>query len=220
MNFDEVIYCRQSIRSYKDQDIPNMDIKRVLDAGRVAPSGKNCQNWYFIVLKNREIIEALCSTIFAANQEIVEQMKKIDIEKALRFEKFCKNFTLFIRTAPVVILTFAKTYYPSGYFEKKLCGKSDESLKELVMKTNPGMQSIGAAMDNMALEAVNLHYGSCWLTSANYAAAEIEALLKKRIGFEKEGYFFAGMMTLGIPRDILHKSPERKSLNEISLFVE
>ena len=56
MNFDEVIYCRQSIRSYKDQDIPNMDIKRVLDAGRVAPSGKNCQNWYFIVLKNREII--------------------------------------------------------------------------------------------------------------------------------------------------------------------
>ena len=56
------------------------------------------------------------------------------------------------------------------------------------MKTNPGMQSIGAAMENMALEAVNLHYGSCWLTSANYAAAEIEALLKKRIGFEKEGY--------------------------------
>lgn len=220
MNFDEVIYCRQSIRRYKKGTVPNADIRRILDAARVAPSGKNCQNWYFLVLKNKGLIGELKNTILSVNQEIVEEMEKRDEEKAVRFKKFCKKFTLFIESAPVVILTFAKTYYPSGYREKELCQAPEEELNELLLKANPGMQSIGAAMEHISLAAVNLHYGSCWLTSANYAAAQIEAMLKKRLGFEKEGYFFAGMMTLGIPADIEHKSPGRKTLEEISLFVE
>ena len=119
MEFVDVIYSRKSIRKYKMQDVPDEDIRKIVDAARVAPSGKNCQNWYFVVLKNRIIIEKLRQVIQKENRNIVNRMKKLDVDKAERFEKFCNHFTLFIDKAPVVILTFAKTYYPSGYYEKK-----------------------------------------------------------------------------------------------------
>lgn len=220
MDYNELIKNRQSIRKYKEQEIPKEDVEKIIDAARIAPSGKNCQNWYFLAVKNKELIQKLVDTIYKANQVIVGKMAEVDQEKANRFEKFCKHFTLFIESAPAVVLTFAKNYYPSGYFEKKLCGESEEELYELLTKTNPGMQSIGAAMEHMALQAADMNYGSCWLTSANFAADDIEEMLKKEIGFEKEDYFFAGMMSFGVPADVEHKSPGRKPIEEIYMLVE
>lgn len=220
MEFNELIYRRKSIRKYKKERIPDEDIRSILDAARVAPSGKNCQNWHFLVIKNKDIIKKLKWVIRDKNESIADRMRPIDEQKAERFEKFCKNFTLFIAQAPVVILTFAKTYYPSGYQELKLCGESEEYLQELTWKANPGMQSIGAAMEHMALAAADQGYGSCWLTSANYAAAEIEQMLKNTLGFEKEGYFFAAMMSIGVPQDCEHKSPSRMPLDGICTFIE
>lgn len=147
-------------------------------------------------------------------------MRPLDEQKANRFEKFCANFTLFIEQAPVVVLTFAKTYYPSGYHELKLCGESETVLQELTWKANPGMQGIGAAMEHMALAAANKNYGSCWLTSANYAAEEIEQLIRETTEFEMEGWFFAAMMSIGVPAEGEHRSPSRMALDEICTFVE
>lgn len=220
MEFNELIKSRQSIRKYKEQDIPGEDIAKIIDAARLAPSGKNCQNWYFLAIKNKELIHKLVDTIYKANQKIAEQMAAVNQEKADRFVKFCRHFTLFIEKAPAVVLTFAKMYYPSGYFEKKLCGVPEEELYELLTKTNPGMQSIGAAMEHMALQAADMNYGSCWLTSANFAAADIEVMLRQEIGFEKEGYFFASMMSFGVPADMEHKSPGRKPIEDIYRLVE
>lgn len=220
MEFNELIRSRQSIRKYKEQDIPKEDIEKIIDAARVAPSGKNCQNWYFLALKNKEVLQKLVDTIYQANQKVAGRMAQTDQEKAKRFEKFCRHFTIFISEAPVVVLTFARNYYPSGYYEQKLCGEPEEVLQTLLTKTNPGMQSIGAAMEHMALAAADMHYGSCWLTSANFAADEIEELVRREMGFEKEGYFFAGMMSFGVPADVEHKSPGRKELEDIYMLVE
>ena len=81
------------------------------------------------------------------------------------------------------------------------------------------MQSLGAALENFTLTAIDLGYGSCWLTSANYVAAEIEALLKTEAGFEKEGFYMAAMMALGVPEDN-PKSPPKKPLEEIYTFIK
>lgn len=220
MQFEDVLYSRKSVRKYKKQEIPKEDLLKILDAARVAPSGKNCQNWYFLVVRNSKVLYAVCTAIYDENQRIVKKMKEIDEKKAAKFEKFCRNFTLFIEKAPVVILVFAKNYYPSGYEENKLCKATEKELEKLMTKTNPGMQSIGAAVEHMALESVNLGYGGCWLTSANYAADKIESVLKEEILFEKEGYFFTGMLTVGVPADGEHKCPPRKPLEEISMFID
>ena len=70
MEFKDVIKKRQSIRRYTDQDIPKEDILKILDAGRIAPSGKNCQNWHFIVVKNNDLKQKIAKAITDKNEEI------------------------------------------------------------------------------------------------------------------------------------------------------
>ena len=43
------IYQRRSIRKYKKEGISGEILEKILDAARVAPSGKNRQPWKFLV---------------------------------------------------------------------------------------------------------------------------------------------------------------------------
>lgn len=56
---EEVILRRRSVRSYKKEQVPEYMVKRILEAGRFAPSAGNCQPWKFIVLRDPEIIQGL-----------------------------------------------------------------------------------------------------------------------------------------------------------------
>ena len=89
----------------------------------------------------------------------------------------------------------------------------------LFRSKNPGMQSLGAAIENFTLKAIDLGYGTCWLTSANYADKEIEKCLEEEIGFKKDGYFFVAMIATGVPADGA-KSPPKKPLEEVYTIVE
>lgn len=55
----EVIKKRRSVRKYKEDPIPEKDLMRVLEAARLAPSGKNFQPWKFIIVKDKELKEKL-----------------------------------------------------------------------------------------------------------------------------------------------------------------
>lgn len=219
MELRQVIYKRQSIRKYTDQEVSQEDLIKILDSVRVAPSGKNCQNWHFIVVRNQEFKEKIAQAIRLKNEEIASVMDKKDPEKGLRFRKFVKNFTLFYLNAPVLIIVYATDYYPSGYYEMSFADYPKEEIDKLFIR-NPGMQNIGAAVENMTLAAIDLGYGSCWMTGQNYAADEIEAVIKEEIGFEKEGYFLACMLSIGVPQKEGNRSPAKKELSEICTFVD
>lgn len=55
----EVIQKRRSVRKYKEDPIPEKDLMRVLEAARLAPSGKNFQPWKFIIVKDKALKEKL-----------------------------------------------------------------------------------------------------------------------------------------------------------------
>ena len=218
MEFMDLVRKRQSVRKFKPGDVPNEDIRQMLEAARLSPSGKNSQNWHFVVIKRRDLLEKIGAAISKKSESIASRMDPIDETKALRFRKFTKNFTLFFLNAPVLIVVYACDYFPSGYPELSLINEKKGDLDRLFMR-NPGMQNLGAAIEHLSLRAVELGYGSCWMTSQNYAADEIEEVLKTEIGFQKDGYYLAAMLSVGIPEDDL-KSPGRKSIEEISTFVE
>ena len=55
MNVSDAIRKRRSIRKYKKGfEIPEEHIKRILEAGMMAPSAKNTRPWEFVVLKSEE----------------------------------------------------------------------------------------------------------------------------------------------------------------------
>ena len=55
MDVFQAIKIRRSIRSFQDKPIEEEKLKRVLEAGRLAPSAKNQQEWKFVVVKDREL---------------------------------------------------------------------------------------------------------------------------------------------------------------------
>ncbi|MDR1029016.1 MAG: nitroreductase family protein [Clostridiales Family XIII bacterium] len=219
MELKEVIGKRQSVRKFKADDVPNDDIREMIDAARVAPSGKNMQNWHFVVVKNKGLMHKVAEVIRNKNEEIAKRMDGVDREKSDRFRKFADRFTLFFLDAPALIIVMTQTYIPSGYNEYELIGADPHLLDDLLSHRNPGMQSLGAAIEHLYLRAVDLGYGCCWLTSANYAAGAIEELVRTEAGFRDETYYMAALIALGVP-DGEPKSPGRKPLEEIYTLVE
>jgi len=55
MDIYEAIEKRYSVREYQDKPIEEEKLQRVLNAGRLAPSGRNRQEWKFVVVRDPEL---------------------------------------------------------------------------------------------------------------------------------------------------------------------
>ncbi len=66
MTLKETINARYSCRRYKPDPVAPALVDEILDTARMAPSAKNFQEWRFIVVDEKEKIEALTDT--AGNQ--------------------------------------------------------------------------------------------------------------------------------------------------------
>ena len=51
----DTIKKRRSVREFTGEPIPTPDLEKIIDAGRLAPSGNNRQPWEFIVVTDRTI---------------------------------------------------------------------------------------------------------------------------------------------------------------------
>ena len=74
---EKIIMERRSIRSFKKEPLPDNMIRRILEAGRFAPSAGNMQPWRFIVVKSPEMLA---------------EMEK-DAIKVIKFFMFLMDYT-------------------------------------------------------------------------------------------------------------------------------
>ncbi|OGD46861.1 hypothetical protein A3K79_03795 [Candidatus Bathyarchaeota archaeon RBG_13_46_16b] len=61
MDLFETVEKRRSIRKFKPNPIPDKNLKKILEAGRLAPSGGNRQPWSFIVVRKPETKKKLAA---------------------------------------------------------------------------------------------------------------------------------------------------------------
>ena len=70
MSVLDVMRARRSVRAYRSDPIPEDKIRRVMEAARLAPSGKNLQPWKFILVRDaetrRKLAEASRRQLFMA----------------------------------------------------------------------------------------------------------------------------------------------------------
>ncbi len=59
MEVFEAIGGRRSVREFRSDPVEERDLKRILEAGRLAPSAGNCQPWEFVVVRDDDIKEKL-----------------------------------------------------------------------------------------------------------------------------------------------------------------
>ena len=62
---ERAIFERRSVRNFKPDPVPDHLIRRVLEAGRFAPSAGNCQSWKFIVITDRKLLDEIDQAVQA-----------------------------------------------------------------------------------------------------------------------------------------------------------
>ena len=148
MNVAEAIYGRRSIRKFKDTPIPEELVRKILSAAIEAPSGKNKQPWEFIVVDHRsrdEMIGIMERNIEAAKSDGGDTGSSEHTAKCMA-------------QAPITVFIFNPYAVNQGR----------EHASSVV-----DVQSIGAAIQNMLLTAMEHSLGSLWICDVFYAYKDL-----------------------------------------------
>lgn len=134
----DAIQNRRSVRKYADEQVPPALLEEILEAGRLAPSGGNCQTCHFLVIQNSEIIARLNQL---AQAEFAQMELRDDLYKSLKAVIVqSKNGRLnFAYNAPTLVIVANKIGYGNA------------------------MADSAVAIENMMLEATAQGIGSCWI---------------------------------------------------------
>lgn len=207
----EFIYKRHSVRQFKDEAIPEDVIRKIIGAATYAPSGKNQQNWHFVVVTDKSRISEIARLVEAKNAQLCSYLRD---EAKIKAVKRMVGYHTAFKGAPVLVLLYAGHYKTIADMLLEDAVLPANDILEYA-RPNPAIQNVAAAMENLQLAAADLGYGACWMTGPTYAAREIS----QYIGFQKEGYDLVAMSPLGIPLAGNIASPPRKPLTEVLTFI-
>jgi len=70
---ERVVMTRRSVRNFLDKPVPEPLVRRVLEAGRFAPSSGNCQPWQFIVISDKALIDQIDEATLGILDPLYEQ---------------------------------------------------------------------------------------------------------------------------------------------------
>lgn len=133
-SFIELAKKRVSVRSYADRPMPDEDVVKILEAGRLAPSGNNAQPWRFIVVRDAAIKKKLYE-VSGKQQWIID--------------------------APVVIAVIADPLAKFKDVERNEYDSLNAARKTtLLIKA---VRDASIAAEHIVLAATDLGYGSCWV---------------------------------------------------------
>jgi nitroreductase len=202
MDLFDAINQRKSIRRFKQTPVPEEDIKKILNAGRWAPSANNTQPWTFLVIKDKTVLNQMAESVRSTIDRMIPYAESD--KQAQRLAAYKCNYYTFFEHAPVVIAVFMEGYDAGTDKLLARMGYPAEDIKRL--RPLPGLQSVAAAVQNMLLAIHSLGYGSCWMTGPLVAQESFEKLL----GYGKER-FIAALLPVGLP-DEDPSSRSRKDL--------
>jgi len=161
---EKVIFQRRSTRSFKKEPLPDNMIRRILEAGRFAPSAGNGQPWKFIVVKSPEII--------AEMEKDAENMAK----RVMNLLDYTRSRIRRIFLRPFARFFIARMYnelapQPFAAMRQVAAGKLKVFFNAptliLVLIDSRGMSvpsiDSGIAGQNMVLAAHSMGASTCWI---------------------------------------------------------
>ena len=151
MNTIEAIENRRSIRNFKADKISKEIVEDILNCGRLAPSAKNRQPWYFVIVQD-EVKNKIADMMinYTINKDDTNERKKLGCASSV-------NPTAnVIKQAPILVLVFRE--------------KNDN----WIIGDN---LSIGACVENMCLRATDLGIGSLWIRDIVYVSEDVAKML-------------------------------------------
>ena len=123
-----------------------------------------------------------------------------------------EKFATFFVDAPVLIIATQEPY--QAVVDKILLNGKITHDEVNRMRNYPNFQTMGGAVENLQLTAVDLGLGACWLTGTNVASEEIEEYLEI-----KAPYKMVAAVAVGYPDGITFPR-EKKPLEEIMEVID
>ncbi len=191
VDFREVVLKRRSIRRFKQDEVSENALNRILEAARWAPSGANLQPWKFIVVTKPETKARIADTCTEYSKEVWKSFAS-DTARFLgsRGGTWDKSY---MKNVPILLAVSYKV--------------TDEPASEVALA------STWTAIQNVLLAATNENLAACIYTPAN---PEEEKNLKHILAVPN-AYRLAAIIQLGYARAI-PKAPPRKKLEEIVAY--
>ncbi len=150
MNFNEVVNNRRSARLFTDDEVSKEQLLSIISSGSVAPSARNRQPWKFYVLNDEEK-DHIMNMLF--------EWEKLNPNERTSVKGTAEQ----IRTANKMIMIYSNSY---------------KSKSKNANYKKPDYLSLGCAIENMSLQAVNLGLGSCILCDTLYIENEIDTYFR------------------------------------------
>ena len=208
----DFIYNRKSVRQFKDTPVPKEDIIELLKAGTYAPSPKHQQNWHFVVLQNRDIINKMADIVTKSHENIGQLAKN---EKDFKRHMSVINYYTCFKHAPVVIIVYSCEYKMIEY--KILKDKPEcKELYDMVASSQAEIQTIGAAVENLLLAAANMGYGACYMTGPIHSRDKIYEVM----GHDETKGELMALIPVGVPEDMSAPQPPRLPLEDVVTFID
>lgn len=206
MEFKHVVEQRTSVRNFTDENIPEETIKEMIKYAGMAPCVGGKETWKFVAVSNKDVINKMSKAVKEKYNEILPKNDERITENVKRtVEMFSSVFT----KAPVVIAVLSEPY--TAIIDKAIESSSFTHKQINALRNHPDIQTIGAAIQNLLLAAVDLGYGACWLTAPMVAKDEIGKLLSI-----KEPYSLMALVAIGKP----DKQPIPRTKASVEDFLE
>ena len=208
---EHAIYTRRSNRLFKKKDVPDEMLKRIIEAGRFAPSAGNCQPYKFIVLTNRDLIRELESSSMkmlrpVKNIYLNEKQRKPIWKKAM----FSMGSYLSINAfdpRPITAVEKADNNDDKIYFDAPAV---IIILKDKRGISNPDLDA-GICAQNMVLAAHSFGLGTCYIgLTIESLKSPVMAGLRRKLGI-KEPYEAVTSIAVGFPKGKIDGIVERNS---------
>lgn len=179
----ENIKKRRSVREYTEKEVSEDDIKTIIDAGIHAPSGFDSQPWFFVVVKNREMMKRMsdhCKPRLLAMLEEATNDAAVEFKKELEKDEFHIFYD-----APVLVIVLGNNADATVDYDCALCA------------------------ENMMLAAHSMGIGSCWIGTGCFIQDNPEIL--EELGITPD-YRVIAPIVFGYPvtgpEEIPKKEPE------------
>ena len=192
MDLLELISKRKSVRKYLDKNIPDEDLRTILEAGNLAPSWMNVQSWKFILIKSQENKDLLSELAIGQQQ---------------------------VKNANALIVCVADL---NAWEEAKITHIKNPALnpdlqceKGLLIRT---MEQVIYPISYMMLTAESLGISSCIIgamgNEITQIQSEVYAKVKETLNL-KEGQILSTIITLGYDANPAETVKQRKDFNDV-----
>jgi len=211
---EKVIYRRRSVRVYKKDPVPKEMIRRVLEAGRFAPSAGNCQGWKFVVVTDRNLMDDLS----ASTIKFLNVFTKLYQGKGLG-RTFLKKMLAFIKPnaidmRPMVAIQALSTpKFGKGKLDCFFGAPVAIILVTHHLHVSEPELGMGICGQNMVLAAHSLGLGTCYvgfISNALNLDPITKMKFRKKLGIEWPYDSVATVLTLGYPAVPLDKPVDRE----------